>query len=122
VEFADVEGDVPVVSIGDGVVELSKVAEGYGGVAAIRYTIEGRSYLAIYGHLRPSALMPKGAGVLRGQQIGVLGRGNTQETDGERKHLHFGIYTGSDANIRGYVDTAEEFLSWIDPQGFLMVK
>jgi len=46
----------------------------------------------------------------------VLGDHESAETDGERKHLHFGIHKGSDIDMRGYVAIEEELENWIDPQ------
>ncbi len=119
VEFGDVTKDVPVFSIADGVVVRSGIAKGYGGVIAIRHTISDVSYIAIYGHLDPQTITQAGIRVPKEAQIGVLGDGFTYETDNERKHLHFGIYTGADANIQGYVDSSQELARWIDPVTFL---
>jgi murein DD-endopeptidase MepM/ murein hydrolase activator NlpD len=118
VEYQDVSGPVPVFAIADGKVEYSGWVAGYGGVMAIRHTIDNRQYLAIYGHLNPDSLVAKGEQVSQGEQIGILGKGYSSETDGERKHLHFGLYTGSDVNLKGYVSTRQELSAWIDPQIF----
>lgn len=109
---------IAVYAIADGVVAYSARAKGYGGVAAIRHTIGGVSYLAIYGHLNPALLPRLGANVRAGAVIGYLGRGFTSQTDGERRHLHFGLYTGSDVNIAGYVQSQEELARWVDPAAF----
>ena len=55
------------------------------------------------------------AEVVAGQKIGVLGDGYTTETDGERKHLHFGIIKGNVISYKGYVDTEPQLEAWIDP-------
>lgn len=116
VEYEDVESEVKVFAIADGVVEHSGWVSGYGGVLAIRHFIDGKTYLAIYGHLNPDSLIKNGTEVLAGEQIGVLGQGFSHETDNERKHLHFALYTGSDINLRGYVSNIEQLSAWIDPQ------
>ena len=118
VEYGDIEEDVPVYAIADGTIELTKVADGYGGIAVAKYTIRGTDYHVIYGHLDPAALPKLGAPVTRGEVIGRLGDGGTHETDGERRHLHFGIYTGSSPVITGYVSKESQLSSWLDPLTF----
>lgn len=119
VEYEDVTNDVEVRAIAPGTVVSSAIASGYGGMLAIRHIIEGKEYLAIYGHLDPNSLVSAGSTVTKNQKIGILGDGETGETDGERKHLHFGLYTGPDTNIKGYVSSKEELKSWVDPLSIL---
>jgi len=116
VEYGDVEEEVAVLAMADGLVEHAGWVAGYGGTVAIRHLVNDKKYLAIYAHLNPARLVAKGKKVTKSEQIGVLGRGNTPETDGERKHLHFALYTGSDLNLQGYVESQEQLLSWIDPR------
>lgn len=115
IEYEDVPTDVPVYAIAAGEVVRSGFVSGYGGMVAIRHNIDDKNYLAIYGHLDPNSLIANGAQISQGQQIGILGEGYTNETDGERKHLHFGIYTKEDVNIRGYVAAEADLSNWIDP-------
>jgi hypothetical protein len=115
VEYGDIEYEVAIVAITDGIVERSEWVSGYGGVMAIRHIIDNKKYLAIYGHLNPDKLTPKGKNVIKGGQIGILGKGMSIETDGERKHLHFALYTGDDINLRGYVNNEGELSAWVDP-------
>lgn len=114
VEYQDVETDVPVYAISDGVVVSSESGSGYGGVMVIKHQIKNQTLFATYGHLRLSSMLKTDSQVKFGQQIGVLGTGYSPETDGERRHLHFGI---SIINTnRGYVATLSELhTSWIDP-------
>lgn len=114
VEYEDVEDDVAVLAIADGLVKYSEWVAGYGGVIAIRHQINNKEYLAVYGHLNPVTLITKGK-VIKGEQIGILGQGNSPETDGERKHLHFALYLGKDLNLKGYVEVKDQLLDWIDP-------
>jgi len=109
---------IPVAAIADGTVERSLRAKGYGGVVAIRHMIDGKPYLAVYGHLNPKTLIPAGRQVKAGQPIGSLGRAFSTETDDERRHLHFGLYTGEDANIAGYVQKEADLSRWVDPLKF----
>jgi hypothetical protein len=60
-----------------------------------------------------------GDSLSRGEQFGVLGKGHSPETDGERKHLHLGIHLGKEANILGYVPNKEALKGWINPMFFL---
>ncbi len=115
VEYDDVEEEVPVRAMADGLVEYSGWVSGYGGLVAIRHLVGNQRYLAIYGHLNPTSLVAQGQNVVKGEQIGILGRGNTSETDGERKHLHFALYLGGDLNLAGYVDFPDQLSAWLDP-------
>ncbi len=122
VEYEDIENEVSVFAIADGLVKYSGWVSGYGGLLAIQHTVNEKEYLAIYGHLNPDSLVEKDEKVVQGQQIGILGEGNTNETDFERKHLHFAIYSNSDINLKGYVNNESELNDWIDPEIFLEQK
>lgn len=114
VEYADVTDNVPVFAIADGMVVTSEYALGYGGVIVIKHEASGRTLFAIYGHLRPESLVKTGRAVTRGEKIGVLGTGYSRETDGERRHLHFGVANSN--TILGYVSSKAALLAtWIDP-------
>ena len=115
VEYGDTTNQIPVVAITDGEVVMADWVSGYGGVVVIRYNINNKNYLATYGHLNPDSLPEKNKIIKSGEQIGILGAGYNNETDGERKHLHFAVYTSIDLNLRGYVQTKEDLKKWIDP-------
>lgn len=115
VEFEDVPGKVPVRAIANGTVTLAKTAAGYGGVVAITHDILGAPRSVIYGHLDPSSLPPVGRTVDQGDQIGHLGEGGTDETDGERKHLHFAVRTDTSSTLLGYVQREADLAQWLDP-------
>ncbi len=119
VEYEDVAGEVPVVAMADGKVVVSRTANGYGGVLLIQHEIDGEAVQSLYGHLDPASLAAVGSTVEAGEQIGILGDGGTAETDGERKHLHFGILKGATSDIRGYVSGENELATWYDPVSFL---
>ena len=121
-EFGDVTDEVSVKAIADGVVIFSGTASGYGGVIAIRHIINDEIYVAIYGHLKPNSLVKNNTSVSRGQLIGVLGIGNTSETDGERKHLHFGFHRGQEINLKGYVNNQQDLKNWLDPLSFIFTE
>lgn len=115
IEYGDVAGDIMVSAIADGTVVISKDATGYGGVIAIEHSIDDKRVVAIYGHLDPKSLPTLGASVKMGDTIGILGDDKTPETDGERKHLHFGLSLSAGVDIRGYVQQKEELSGWLDP-------
>jgi murein DD-endopeptidase MepM/ murein hydrolase activator NlpD len=112
--------DVPVDAACAGKLLLKKYASGYGGVAVQSCVLDGQSVTLIYGHLRLSSITPnKGDTLAAGQQIAILGTDYSSETDGERKHLHFGIHIGTAINILGYVQKQNDLSSWEDPIQFL---
>jgi murein DD-endopeptidase MepM/ murein hydrolase activator NlpD len=119
IEYDDIAGDVPVYAMADGEIVLSRTAQGYGGVMVIRHNIKGRSELVLYGHLRPSSMATLNQKVAKGDQIAILGNAFSAETDGERRHLHFGILTNDQIDIRGYVQNQAELSGWYDPKVFL---
>lgn len=113
VEYEDVDGDIPVVAITSGQVVTSKFATGYGGVIVVRHLVNNQTLYAIYGHLRPDSLAAINTQVGRGDRVGYLGTGYSPETDGERRHLHFGISLSN--SILGYVSDQSDLANWIDP-------
>jgi hypothetical protein len=107
--------DVPIFAICTGPLALKKYVSGYGGVAAQQCKIDKIDVTVIYGHLKLSSITPKIDGIINaGEQIAVLGKGYSSETDGERKHLHLGIHKGTNINILGYVQKQEDLKDWID--------
>lgn len=122
IEYADVSHEVPVQAMAAGEIVLARRADGYGGVVAIRHELKEGSVVAIYGHLDPGVLPLVGGRVEAGEVIGTLGDGGTDETDGERKHLHFSVFRGNEINLRGYVATEAELSDWIDPVIFYQTE
>lgn len=117
---AEKDIDIPVFSVVDGTVIFAGHVNGYGGVMIIRATIDTKTYTMLYGHLRISSFIKKvGQTVKLGEKIGVLGTGYSSETDGERKHLHFGIVKGSSINYKGYVKSKSALSAWEDPVAWL---
>lgn len=108
--------DVSIYAACDGKLLVKRSASGYGGVAAQSCQVDGQVVTVIYGHLRLSSISAKINQELKsGQQFAVLGTGFSKETDGERKHLHFGIHKGATINILGYVKIENALSDWIDP-------
>jgi murein DD-endopeptidase MepM/ murein hydrolase activator NlpD len=117
VEYDDSLSDVPVYALYDGRVILSQQVSGYGGTIVLQTNINGENLYIFYGHLNPSNLIPVGSDVKKGQQIAILGKGYSQETDGERKHLHFAIRKNN-LDLRGYVQNQSELSDWYNPVDF----
>lgn len=115
VEYDDTADDVPIKAITAGTVLQARTASGYGGVIVIQHEIDGEPVVAIYGHLDPTSLVKVGTKVEAGQQIGILGDHQSNETDGERKHLHFALIPGTAVDLRGYVQSESELAAWRDP-------
>lgn len=113
---AEANIDIPIFSIAKGTVVFAGHVNGYGGVIMIRYTIDKETVTALFGHLRIASFTVKvGQSVSVGQKIALLGAGYTSETDGERKHLHFGIIKGTTITYRGYVSSKNQLSAWEDP-------
>lgn len=111
---------IPIYAACDGYLLLKKWATGYGGVAVQSCQLNKQAITIIYGHLKLASIIIKiGDQIKAGDQIGVLGQGYSIETDGERKHLHFGIHQGSAINILGYVQKPADLNGWLDPLKFL---
>lgn len=115
--------DVEVRAMCRGEVVVKRSASGYGGVLVTDCTIDDKKVTVVYGHLRLSSIeVEVGDQVAAGDRIGLLGTGGSDETDGERKHLHLGIHLGSAQNILGYVTTQSALVDWIDPCRYLCQK
>lgn len=112
-------GDVPIYAICDGKLLEKRTASGYGGVAVESCILNGQPVTVIYGHLKLASIeINSGATFKRGDKIGILGKGYSIETDGEREHLHLGIHKGTAINILGYVQKSSDLSSWLDPTQF----
>jgi murein DD-endopeptidase MepM/ murein hydrolase activator NlpD len=114
-EFADTKVDVPVKSIAEGQVRSARRSNGYGGVVVIEHVINNQPHLVIYGHLDPARSIKENSPVIAGETIGYLGRDKSAQTDGERKHLHLAILSGTKLDLRGYVSNPEELINWLNP-------
>ncbi|MFC1655838.1 M23 family metallopeptidase [Patescibacteria group bacterium] len=117
-EIFEGEGDneIWVHSIMPGKVVEAREASGYGGVLVIYHEFIDETYTAVYGHIDLDSLkVSVGDEVISGQTLAILGEGYSDETDGERKHLHFSLLSGENLNIKGYVQSESELSQWIDP-------
>ncbi len=107
--------DVVVSAACDGEVVHKGWVTGYGGVLVQECSAYGEKFTVLYGHLRLASVKTRVGRVLHtGNRIGVLGAAYTNETDGERAHLHFAVHRGEEIDFRGYVQKEEELDGWID--------
>jgi len=109
--------DVSVYAVCTGVLEVKESASGYGGLVVQRCTSDGKPVSILYGHLALGSVTAFVGDILeQGSVIGTLGKAQSVDTDGERKHLHLGIFKGAGtASILGYVASHNELDRWIDP-------
>jgi hypothetical protein len=112
--------DVPVMAVCSGPLLQKMSVSGYGGVAVQACALDGAPVTVVYGHLRlPSIKAEVGDELKSGFQFAVLGKGNSPETDNERKHLHLGIHRGADINLLGYAQKDSDLKGWVDIMGYL---
>ena len=108
--------DVEIFSICSGPLLSKQYVNGYGGTAIQKCSINNSEVTILYGHLKLGNINLKlNQNLTKGQKIGILGKGFSQETDGERKHLHLGIHKGEKINLLGYVKDSNLLDEWIDP-------
>ena len=111
----EISVDVSVKAICDGKILEKRTASGYGGILVQNCILDNQSITVLYGHLKLASIAKKtGDALTKREEIGVLGKAYSVETDGERKHLHLGIHKGSGIDIRGYVQNQSELSGWID--------
>ena len=122
-DFEILEGEqnkpIPVYAVGDGKILYAGDVNGYGGV--ILLSLKNNSQTAIYGHIKTTGIsIKKGDTISAGTVLTYLGNAFSDETGEERKHLHFGIYNGTDIYFTGHEKTKENLLKkWVDPIQFL---
>ncbi|NTV41337.1 MAG: M23 family metallopeptidase [Candidatus Moranbacteria bacterium] len=112
--------DVSVVALCEGKMLSKRTASGYGGVIVQACVLDSQAVTVVYGHLRISSATAKVGDQLKaGDFLGNLGKGFSNETDGERKHLHLAIHKGFGINILGYVQQKIQLSAWLDPAKYL---
>ena len=113
----ELEKEIPVCAMCDGEIVVARRVGGYGGVLVQRCDLNAHGAVTVlYGHLALDGLQTmQGKVITKGERIGILGRGFSADTDGERKHLHLSIHKGTGITYAGYVDTESKLSQWIDP-------
>ncbi len=110
------DSDVEIFSLCSGEVRFTGWVKGYGGVLIQDCIYENEQVTVLYGHLNiDSVSLRTESELVEGTRIGNLGKGFSEETDGERKHLHLSIHRGTTIEYRGYVPTEKELSDWINP-------
>jgi len=115
--------DVSVLAICDGKIIYKNYVNGYGGVIIQSCTLIGESATVLYGHISlAESPVQINTELKKGDRIAVLGQGFSQETNGERKHLHLGIHKGIAIELRGYVQSQNQLSAWLDFQKVFGLK
>lgn len=122
IEYSDVSGEVKVKAVATGIVKVARFIDGYGGLVAIEHDWQDQKLFVVYGHLDPKSLVKENATVAQGDTIGILGDKSADETDNERKHLHFAVRRTQESNLRGYVTAAEALRDWYNPYDLFITK
>lgn len=121
IEYQDTKEKISVKAIADGIILQSGNVSGYGGLVVIQHTVKNTVLTALYGHIDLSlSSLKKGDAVRKGQFLANLGEHKSQETDGERKHLHFALYQGNKLRQQGYEPLKENVSLWINPYQFFL--
>lgn len=112
--------EVPVKAVAGGEVIYKGTVVGYGGVIVIRHT-DPESVTTLYGHVRVAdAPVQVGDQVTAGQTIAYLGAPYSDQTGGERKHLHFGIHQGTALGLEGHEQSTQALnANWYNPNDWL---
>jgi murein DD-endopeptidase MepM/ murein hydrolase activator NlpD len=120
VTTAELTADIPIYAIAAGTVRQVSQVNGYGGLLVIQHSLNNQVVTANYGHINLQRTTVKtGDHVTAGQLVSYLGDACSNQTDGERKHLHFALHRGSAIDIKGYVTTPSELAAWLNPSQVL---
>ena len=121
IEVSDLAAVVPVYALTDVTIVQKQTVSGYGGVVIVEFVDAGVTYHALYGHLKlDSVTAVVGDAVAGGTQLGVLGDDQSEQTDGERKHLLFGLYPYTSTELyAGYVANDADLVNWVNPADWL---
>lgn len=116
----ELNSDISVKAVCSGKILLKKYVSGYGGVVVEMCELENNPIAIIYGHLKLSSIsLEEGNLINAGDIFGILGKGDSAETDGERKHLHLGFHKGMGVNVQGYVSSESDLSNWLDPCDYI---
>ncbi len=107
--------DLQVFAICSGKLLRKEKVSGYGGTVIQGCELEGQPVTVLYGHIQLNSVEQElGDYIFLGDPLALLGEASSNDTDGERKHLHLGIHKGTAINVRGYVQNESELKNWID--------
>lgn len=109
---------VPFYAVADGTITYIGTLSGYGGVMLEK--LSDGQHTALYGHIKLPSNLNVGDQVTAGQLISYLGNNFSNETSGERKHLHFAIHIGTDLYFHGHEPSTQVLnFEWENPIPFL---
>jgi murein DD-endopeptidase MepM/ murein hydrolase activator NlpD len=113
---SELNSEVPVDAVADGIVRQIGSVSGYGGLIVIDHLINSQTYTAYYGHVDITiSNLKTGDKVKVGQRITNLAPECSSKNGFNRKHLHFGLHKESTIVVSGYVATTSKLSNWVDP-------
>lgn len=116
----EVNKDISVKTICTGRLLRKQQARGYGGMAVQACTLNDNPITVVYGHLRLASITAHVNDELeQGSTLGLLGKGFSSETGGERKHLHLGIHKGPSVVTNGYISNHSDLQNWLDVMQYI---
>jgi hypothetical protein len=116
----ELEVEIPVYAVADGNVVYKNWISGYGGVIILEHNFQGQLLQSLYGHIDLNQTSLRlGESVTAGTLISYLGDHESRETDQERKHLHFSLYSGTTLRLNGYTPKTRDLVNWVNPSEFL---
>lgn len=111
---------VEVHAICGGEIVRKAWGRGYGGYVVQACKVGGVPITVVYGHLALASIKHEVGDMLnRSETFAHLGRGFSQETDNERKHLHLGIHRGTSVVTNGYIASESGLEDWINVEELL---
>jgi hypothetical protein len=112
--------DIAVYAICDGTLIQKRIVSGYGGVMIQSCNLNNQNVTVLYGHVKLTSVSKiVSDSISQGEQLAILGKGYSTETDGERKHLHLGIHKGTTISVLGYVQNQQDLNNWLDFEEFV---
>jgi murein DD-endopeptidase MepM/ murein hydrolase activator NlpD len=112
--------DIPIYAVCTGPLIYRQWVNGYGGMAIQSCQLNKQDVTILYGHLKLASINIKlNQKIAAGTQLGILGKGYSTETDGERKHLHLSIHKGKAIVLLGYVQNPKDLNNWLDATEYL---
>lgn len=119
----EVASELTVQAVCTGPIVEQKWVSGYGGVVLQECVYNQQTITVLYGHIAIDSVTAANQSVLTvGDNLAVLGQGFSQQTDGERPHLHLSLVKGSRTELRGYVQTEAELTAWLNPTEVLSAR
>jgi len=121
----EIDKKVPIYAVSSGTITYIGMLSGYGGV--ILEKLDNENAMVLYGHVKTESLSFKVGDHINVESdpiiLTYLGDQFSTETSKERKHLHLGIYKGTDLYFKGHESTLTQLENkWFDPNKFLKEK